>query len=423
MKRATTAEAGRRRGKREGRGDAIPPSPSLKAAQLASSPRTGAFLWTLCLAAAMAAGSCARADRGGAAGSAPPAPAYPYAAAERRLFYATAGGLAEGPGRPPAGAPLRASVAPNASVLTSDGRTVLVAVNGWGLARLESSPGGEAFRVAESPFPEPFAGLSTAGAWPLGGPPGGGAGAGAGAGTGFLVHFYRDPYAGGPEAASGEGGAGSGSARLLYLDREGLLAAPDPFALATDRGFELFALYPAAGQWLAELREEGPERVRFRFFALEDPRAAGAALRELGRPEFEAALRPRPISSLRGEGAAELRAAIAALGPGEFLVRLRSAKGEDGWYLTGGEAWEARPAFAWREEGRAIALRGEGRLAVARAGAPLATLSLEPPLQGAAFTALAVAGELGVAAWEGEGFPELSAAGLLTVPLARKNLQ
>ena len=329
-------------------------------------------------------------------------------------------------------------------MLTSDGRTVLVAVNGWGLARLESSPGGEAFRVAGSPFPEPFAGLSTAGAWPLGGPPGGGtgegsavgggpadsaaaAGGGAAPGGGFLVHFYRDPYAGGPEAASGEAGAaasaGSGSARLLFLDREGLLAAPDPFALAADRGFELFALYPAAGQWLAELREEGPERVRFRFFALEDPRAAGAALRELGRPEFEAALRPRPISSLRGEGAAELRAAIAALGPGEFLVRLRSAKGEDGWYLTGGEAWEARPAFAWREEGRAIALRGEGRLAVARAGEPLATLSLEPPLQGAAFTALAVAGELGVAAWEGEGFPELSAAGLLTVPLARKNLQ
>ena len=297
------------------------------------------------------------------------------------------------------------SSAPNGSVLSSDGRGIAVAVNGWGIERVETSPDGRAYRLVDGHLPGLFPGLSTGGAWPLGG--------------GFLFQLYRDPF-----SDSGEAGATaispSSASRLVFLGREGRATTIDPFPPGRDAGFELFALLPAEGTWFAELRKDAAERVDFEFYAIDDPLTGSSSAREIRRTQFEAALTPLPLSAISGEVGASLRSALALLGTGPWLARIRSDTGEDRWYLSSGNAEEATKVFVWTSVGdtaRVLVLGTDGRLALSDGrGEPVLT-SIAAPVEGAAFTTLAAAGKIAAAAWEAGDFPFVSSAGIVLVPL------
>jgi hypothetical protein len=413
------------------------------------------------LLAAMALAGCGK-------GSAKAAePIYPYVADGPRVFYACASGLADAP--PPAAARAEgadgaekdppATRAHNASVLSSDGRTIVAAVNGWGIARVEregtaaaaegrAAAGGAAtagggpegsaasgaprYRIDGRPLPGLFESLTTGGAWPVSG--------------GFLVQLFRDPFT---EATTTSGAAGvpqSGprseprSGGLVFLTSAGEALTPDPFAEACKGGYELFALLPSEKGWFAELRKESASRVELKFLAIGDPlagagangktgapaagssngdAAAAAAATEVGRSRFEEALKPRAMSSL-GSGEARLLAtALRALGDGPWLVRLRSAEGRDSWLLSGGAAEEASAAYAWSGPEGMLVLRSDGWIALAAEASATKIASLGEPVPGAAFTAVAAARGLVAAAWETGEFPGLSAAGLVIAPLPR----
>jgi hypothetical protein len=348
--------------------------------------------------------------------------AYPYSAEAPRLFYATASGLAESPGTGASGTgaeaePRLASQSPNASVLSADSGAIAAAVNGWGLVRIEPSPAsGEAYRIVGSPLPAGLAGLATAGAWPLDG--------------GFLIQLYRDPFAEGADSGK------AGPARLLFMGGSGTVGF-DPLPGETGLGYELFALLPASGTWYSELRKDAQDRVDLKFFALDDPVksyrartaaspnptvAAAAAIREIRRADFEAALKPRSLDALAPAEAKALRTALAALGKGPWLVRLRSCTGADAWYLSSGMAEEASPAYAWSREaaspsgGGSLAevtiLRSDGWIARADEKGGTEVFKLPKPSEDAIFVAMAAIDELVAAAWESGEFPTLSSAGL-----------
>lgn len=435
-----TAEAQSRGGKREGgneRGEwSIRPSsggaPESRDLLALLPLCASASLRLFFLTAALLAAGCAR---GGGAGttSGKPAAEYPYLASGQRSFWATAGGLAEA--RPEGGSPRPLPVAPNASVLGSDGKAILAALNGWGVARIEVAPDGAAYRVLGSPLPLSFAGLSTGGIWPSRG--------------GFLVQLYRDPFgvAGDPFRIAGDssGMAGDGVAaampsggaiaegaagkdRLLFFDAAGAASSGEAAYLgkidaSAGGGWELFALFPSRGGWYAEFRGEREGRPALRFFAVEEG-AAGPKAKEMRREDFEDALRPRPFTALAPEVAKALGAAAAALGAGQPLVRLRDAGGGDGWFFEGRRVEDAAQAFAWRGASRLLLLLADGRLAVAAlgdrgaAGGAVAVSRLEAPAEGACFTALAAeeggaAGSLAAAAWEAGAFPMVAEAGLV----------
>jgi hypothetical protein len=108
-------------------------------------------------------------------------------------------------------------------------------------------------------------------------------------------------------------------------------------------------------------------------------------------------------------------------------VRLRDSKGGDDWYLSSGAAEDARAVYAWAEGPRVLALRFDGWLAVADGGnardqgpAKAALSHLEPPTEGAVFTALAAAGDTLAAAWESGEFPNIEAAGLVVGRIASR---
>jgi hypothetical protein len=390
-----------------------------------------------------------------------PQPSYPYLADAPRTFYAGADGLVDMLPSTTAGAPelLPATRAPNASVLNSNGDAFLVAVNGWGLVRVERDvtvgasaargAGGGAnagapvgairYRLEGRPLPSLFEGLTTAGAWPVSG--------------GFLVQLFRDPFTEAPATAAGattaadatNAGVAAGGApggRLVFLPTSGEAIAPDPFAQACAGGYELFALLPSEKEWFAELRKETASRVELKFLSLGDPladtaagpkagaaeaKAAGASEKavgaagpvEVGRARFEEALKPRALASLGVADAGLLAAALRALGDGPWLVRLRSAAGKDAWYLSGGKAEEATPAYAWSGPEGMLAMRSDGWLALAAAGSRTRIASLGEPVPGAAFTSVAVARDLLVAAWEAGEFPGIAAAGAVIAPLPR----
>lgn len=385
------------------------------------------------LAALLLAGCARRAPEAAAK-----ALAYPYSAAAPRVFYATASGLVdEAPAAPSAqgAAPassagaggtatagLPASRAPNASVLSADGSAICAAINGWGLALVEPSgaekagaakaaaaaaattpAAGLAYRIEQRPLPQEFSGLSTGGAWPVK--------------DGLLIQLYRDPFT---EAADE---AAPASSRLLFVGPGGDRKAEsvDPFGSASGPGYELFALLPSGGSWFAELRKDQAERVDLKFLALGDPLSAGAnasgsdggGIREIRRSDFEAALKPRPLSSLAGEEGAALRSALAALGKHPWLVRLRSTSGGDAWFLSAGAAEDALPVYAWAAGDRVAALRQDGWMTYADSKGGRSLTRLSPPREDASFTALAMVGELAAAAWESGSFPNLEAAGLL----------
>jgi hypothetical protein len=287
-------------------------------------------------------------------------------------------------------------------VLSSDGKTAFAAINGWGIERVEPSSDGAAYRVAGQAMPEAFVGLSTGGAWPLDG--------------GFLVQLYRDPFGSAADAVA----PGKPRSHIVYwkADKTGLL---NPFAAEGLNGYELFALLPEGRSWFAELRKEGADRVSLKFLALDSPLAAPAvALREVKRSEFEEALRPKPFSALPPERRTALKAALAALGEGPSLVRLRDETGEDLWLLSGGSADEARSLFAWaRVDGSVLVLSRGGELASGREDGSNGLRRLMVPGQEASFVGLAAVGPLAVAAWEAGEFPTISAAGLLITPSAK----
>ena len=117
-----------------------------------------------------------------------------------------------------------------------------------------------------------------------------------------------------------------------------------------------------------------------------------------------------------------LRSALAALGKGPWLARLRGPSGEDSWLIGSGRPEDATPVFAWATGGAVLALCPDGRLAraVSAAGGatPAASLSsLAPPVEGASFVALAATGTLLAAAWEKGDFPEIEAAGIVVAPI------
>jgi hypothetical protein len=379
------------------------------------------------LFAAIALAGCAPRSGSAKRPSAPPAPAYPYSAEAARTFYAASDGLKESP--PAAGEGVLASRAPNASVLSSDGRTIVAAVNGWGVARIETNAGarmeaapvgavggtGARYRIVGTPLPSSFAGLSTGGAWPLGG--------------GFLVQLFRDPFSqdSGAPASRMVPAPPVSAARLAFFDaKSGAATALDPTPSGLDPGFELFALLPASGRWFAELRKDGATRVDLKFLAFGDPLAGRtttgpSASSEIGRPEFEAALRPKSLASLSGSEGEGLRVVLRALGSGPYLVRLRSSSGEDGWYLSGGRPEEATSIYAWFESdsGTLLALRSDGALASSDDQGKTVYKPLLAPVPGAAFTALTAAGGIAAAAWESGEFPLIDQAGLVIAPLPR----
>ena len=336
----------------------------------------------------------------------PPAePVYPYRSDTTKVFYATPSGLSEMTFQGEGETEMLLSSAPNGSVLSSDGRGIAVAVNGWGIEKVEASSDGRAYRLVDSHLPGIFSGLSTGGAWPLGG--------------GFLFQLYRDPFSD-PAEAGASVTAPASAFRLVFFGREGMATTLDPFPPGRDAGFELFALLPAGGTWFAELRKDAAERVDFEFFAIDDPLAASSSAREIHRADFEAALMPVPFSDISGEVGTSLRSALALLGTGPWLARIRSDTGEDRWYLSSGNAEEATKVFVWTSAGdsaRVLVLGTDGRLALSDGrGEPVLT-SIAAPVEGAAFTTLAAAGNIAAAAWEAGEFPFVSSAGIVLTPL------
>jgi hypothetical protein len=274
---------------------------------------------------------------------------------------------------------------------------------------------GARYRIVGTPLPSSFAGLSTGGAWPLGG--------------GFLVQLFHDPFSqdSGAPASRIAPAPPVRASRLAFFDaKSGAATTLDPMPRGLDPGFELFALLPASGRWFAELRKDGAARVDLKFLAFGDPLAGrtttgSSASSEIGRPEFEAALRPKNLASLSGSEGEGLRAVLRALGPGPYLVRLRSSSGEDGWYLSGGRPEEATSIYAWFESdsGTLLALRSDGALASSDDQGKTVYKPLSAPVPGAAFTALTAAGGIAAAAWESGEFPFIDQAGIVIAPLPR----
>jgi hypothetical protein len=346
---------------------------------------------------------------------------YPYSAAAQKVFYAGAAGLSEVP--PTAsvasgsGEGILASRAPNASVISSDGTAIVAAVNGWGLVRIETkadgaaSPGGAAYRLVGTPLPAAFTGLTTLGAWPLNG--------------GFLIQLFHDPFSEDPMPASHlTPSLPLPASRLVFFDaKKDSASTLDPLPLGLDPGFELFAFLPSGGRWFAELRKDAAERVDLKFLSLGDPLgdARTSTSREISHADFEAALAPKPLASLQGSAGASLKSALAALGSGPWLIRLRSASGDDRWFLSAGKPDEATSVFAWAEpdSGLTLALRFDGWLASSNAQGRTKLESLAVPAPGAAFVSLTAAGGIAVAAWESGEFPNIAQAGLVVAPLPR----
>jgi hypothetical protein len=373
-------------------------------------------------------------------GAAPAGDVFPYRSDEQRVFYATAGGLTE---KQEAGEARRASQAHNAAVLSADGECVFVAVNRVGVAFIEASSDGSAYRIATPAAPGTFARLSAGGAWPLEG--------------GFLAQLYRDPFAARSDetesVGDGDGTAGpflyffptSGEARAIPTDDDtGLLAQ------SFREGYALLALFPqregtaqrganeAKGtalrrRWLAELRMEHGDRARMRYLDIDlqgrisaTPSTASAAIssdRTLDRRAFEAALAPRPLAmaeGLRGEG---LRLATAALAgqDGAVLIRVRSSGGDDEW-LAQGPVEEAVTLSAWAEaEGSVLVLGGDGRAATVAAGAGSVVLvAFRAPEPEATFTTVAAADGIAAAAWEAGDFPDIQAAGIVVAAVGSR---
>jgi hypothetical protein len=412
------------------------------------------------LAAIAATAAVAALSLVGCARRAPEAPKidYPYLADSSRTFYASASGLSDlpprdgAPGAADEGSP--SARAPNASVLSSDGVTIVAAINGWGLARIESSTGGRggaaptadgrasaeaaagaaatgaeaaarvAYRIEGRPLPSLFTGLTAAGAWPLSG--------------GFLVQLFRDPFAhlASPSADPRSEALGG---RLVFLPAgDGDALSPEPFAAETAGGYELFALLPSGGRWFAALRKEKDERVEQKFLSLDDPLAGvgragtsgvglpaekpdvmAAVVVGIKRAQFEEMLKPKALASLGGGEGERLRTAVRILGKGPWLVRLRTSKGGDGWYLSSGDAEEASPLYAWSGPTGTLALRSDGWLSLASEGSASKLVSLGEPLPGAVYTALASADGIVAAAWETGEFPNIVSAGLVVAPLPR----
>jgi hypothetical protein len=319
--------------------------------------------------------------------------------------------------------PAPASRAPNASVLSSAGRTILVAVNGWGLERIEASPDGRSYRLGGTALPGFFAGLATGGAWSVAG--------------GFLVQLYRDPFGEDLPATAEVKAATPSASRLVFIHGQ-TVSSLDPFLKDAGVGFELFAFLPSGGGWFAELRKDAPERVDVKYFSLDTPLAAssGAApsIHPILRSDFEAALTPKPLAGLSGQAGSALRSALDALGKGPWLVRLRSEEGGDDWYLERGKAEEASTVFVWTGRGESaaeapaardgtpgpklLALCPDGRLAIVNREGAATVVELRAPVEGASFTALAAAGNLAVAAWEAGDFPDISSAGIVVEGIA-----
>jgi len=356
--------------------------------------------------------------------AAPQPIAYPYSSATPRVFYATETGLvAEAPAERDGAAIAAArpaSRSPNASILSSNDASIIAAINGWGMARIEINTSsnveqGANYRVVGTPLPELFSGLSTGGAWPVKG--------------GMLVQLYRNPFYEDADANQGSSKAGLPSSRLFFIDdsKTGEAKVLDPFVSMAGPGYELFALLPSGGSWFAELRKDSPERVDLEFFTLGDPLATqgttgspnGGAIRGIQRSDFEAALKPRPLSSLEGDPGKTLRTALTSLGAQSWLTRLRSASGEDAWYLSSGAPEDASTAYAWADGDRVTVLRQDGWIATADAKGSRSLTRFALPRSDASFTALATAGDLVAAAWEAGVFPSIEAAGLVVARFAR----
>jgi len=343
------------------------------------------------------------------------APSFPYKSDAEKVFFATSSGLSEINFAGEEEVELPASKAPNASVLSADGKSIAVALNGWGMERIVASPDGRSYRIVDSPDSAAFAGLATGGIWPLDG--------------GFLIHLYRDPFADSVEGSGSPGGAAAGTAaastpRLVFLGADGAAAArPDPFPKDRVAGFEPFVLLPAEGGWFAQLRKDAAERVDMKYFAIDDPLASAPSVREIRRSEFEDALEPLPLSGLGGGLGASLRSALGLLGEGPWLARLRSGAGDDRWYLSSGRPEEATNAFAWSVAGKAggaamvLVLTPDGRLALCDGRDTRPLTALPAPAEGATFTALAAAGNIAAAAWESGDFPDISSAGIALFPI------
>jgi hypothetical protein len=386
-----------------------------------TAPRIAAAAALLCLAAA-------------ACGPARESLEYPYVADRPRVLFATAGGLSAKRPAPRADDSSRAeerrSTSYNASVLTADGRSILAVVNGAGWARIEAaapevaasktgrrarrggSKDGLAYRVVNSPFAPDFAPLSSAGAWPVE--------------DGFIVQMYRDPFAAFVEGKSMEqkyaparpapGVHGDSARRILEIDSSSAVRVVDLPGLPD--GFELFALFPSRGRWLGELRRDTNDAVELSFFETDAPIGSSPA-RAVSREVFESALAPKSLLSLQGLEGAALRSALAALGEGPWMLRYRSASGDDAWYLSEDRPEDAKRLWAWSlGSGRVLVLTTSGTLIDAGTGGTRRT-ELGSPLSGAEHTALAAASGLVAAAWEVGSFPAVDEAGLVIAPLER----
>lgn len=433
-----------------------------------------AFCAALAFVAALALSGCAPLPKEAAA------PAYPYSGDHPAVFvFGAAGLLPVAPGlgadthiasyRPAPGAlALRAAALAAASPEAGEAdrpAAIAVAVNRWGLLRLEREPqelrgvtapaGAQAaaptargaYRIKALERPDLFGALSVGGLWSRP--------------EGFLLHLYRDPFVADPEPArpdvaglflvSGAGAfealprsAPQGGTSLAAKDAGGAVVAAEAAAKAASapaagapgstapdpRVRGLFALFPvAADRWLAEYRRETTTRVDTSYFLLRDPTEEprpGKALASIGRVAFEKALRPRPLT----EAPRALASAVAALGSEAFLVHARGEDGVEGYWLSGGRPEEALEVSAWLgREGSALVLAGDGRAALAEAGeggaaSAARAFTLVPPAPGAAFGQTAAlfgaassGGGLAVAAWERGSFPEVELAGLLVFPL------
>jgi hypothetical protein len=347
----------------------------------------------------------------------PERPAYPYVADRPRVLFATAEGLSAKQPLPRAGAAATKSEdrqygSHNASVVTSDGRSILAVVEGAGYARIEaasfdakprplprsgSAKDGVAYRIVNIPFDSNFAGLKAAGAWP--------------SGESFVIQLYRDPF----DAESGGGGLVAASIPLFRIDSSGAHAIDLP---GIPDGYELFALFPSQGRWFGELRRDTKERVELSYFETDAPIGSSPA-KVLSRAVFESALAPKSLFSLQGLEGAALRSGLAALGKGPWMLRYRSAAGEDGWYLSEGRPEDAKQAWAWSlGSGRVLTLSASGTLVDSGIRGTRKT-ELGSPCPGSVYTGLAAASGLVVAAWEAGVFPAIDKAGLVIAPLDR----
>lgn len=344
-------------------------------------------------------------------------PAYPYVADRPRVLFASAEGLSAKQPLPRTGAAAtktedRHNGSHNASVLTADGRSILAVVNGAGWARIETASfdakprtvsrsgaakDGVAYRIVNIPFDSNFAGLKTAGAWP--------------SAESFVIQLYRDPF----DAESDGGGLVAASIPLLRIDSSGAHAIDLP---GIPDGFELFALFPSQGRWFGELRRDTKERVELSYFETDAPIGSSPA-RAVSRAVFESTLAPKSMFSLQGLEGAALRAGLAVLGKGPWMLRFRSAAGEDGWYLSEGRPEDAKQAWAWSlGSGRVLMLTATGTLIDSSIRGTRKT-ELGSPCPGSVYTGLAAASGLVAAAWEAGVFPAIDKAGLVIAPLDR----